>query len=230
MFFTDNHLNGLTSAILTPPTKSAQQDNDASKNYLTPQGHTLFEEYSKRLSFSSTNKRHTDRDISMFIIEQRLKNLNEIARQNRSVSESEPIVDNGEKVVTGVVVAIPSPQLPIPENAKSDKETQPPPPKKRKLFNPTAYEEQVAMQSNDASDNNNKANGNYCDKVLPTQPTRIPHKKTTTTKHRRSTMDFTMGPPKPVNVYASILKSNTPLKFLAYSNMNAEQCQVINEV
>ncbi|KAG4073467.1 hypothetical protein HA402_000691 [Bradysia odoriphaga] len=228
----DKHINGLTT-VLTPPTKTAELENNLSKNCLTPQGHTLFEEYSKRLSFSSTNKRHTDRDISLFIIEQRLKNLNEIARLNRSVNESEPNVDNIEKRVADGV-ARSSPQLQIPDTAKrvqDVQDVQPPPSKKRKLFNPTAYEEQVAMQCNDPSDNNNKATSDSGDK-LPTQTTKIPslasHKKTTT-KQRRSTMDFKSGPPKPVNVYASIMKSNAPLNYLAYSNMNPEQVNVINK-
>lgn len=223
----DKPINGLTS-VETPPTKTAE--NNLSINCLTPQGHTLFDEYSKRLSFSSTNKRHTDRDISLFIIEQRLKNLNEIARLNRSVNESEPNVDNVERrIADGIARA--SPQLPE-ANAKSDQDVpQPPPSKKRKLFNPTAYEEQVAMQSNDSSDNNNRATVHTGDK-LPTQttkiPSQVPHKKTT--KQRRSTMDFKVGPPKPVNVYASILKSNAPLNYLAYSNMNQDQVNVINKV
>ncbi len=227
----DQQSNGLN---LTPVTGGV----NPSSNCLTPQGHTLFEEYSKRLSFSSTNKRHTDRDISLFIIEQRLKNLNEIARLNRSVSESDVNIVDLEKRIKDRVTASSSPQLlNIPENgnavnvAETDVVVLPPPSKKRKLFNPTAYEEQVAMmQSTECSDNNNMPTTNK----LPTQKTKIPslapsHKKRL--KQRRSTMDFKTEPPKPVKVYASIMKTNAShMNYLAYSNMNQDQVNVINEV
>lgn len=203
-----------------------------SRDYLTPQSHTLFEEYSQRLSFSSTNKRQTVRDISLHIIEQRLKNINEIARLNRTVSESDVNIDNIEKRIIERV-ARSSPQLLSSEKAKGaeDELPAPPPPKKRKLFNPTAYEEQVAMNSTDSSDNNNKLTVGSTNKVV-TQKTKIPslapHNKRM--KQRRSTMDFKTEPPKPVKVYASIIKSNSPINYVAYSNMNQDQVNVLNEV
>lgn len=198
---------------------------------MTPQNHTLFEEYSQRLSFSSTNKRHNVRDISLHIIEQRLKNINEIARLNRSVSESDVNIDNIQKRISDRV-ARSSPHLVPPEKSNVNEDAlPPPPPKRRKLFNPTAYEEQVAMTCTDSSDNNNKLTVASTDKVL--QPkTKIPsltsHDKRL--KQRRSTMDFKTGPPKPVQVYASIIKSNSPMNYLAYSNMQQDQINVINEV
>lgn len=220
-FVLDKPSNGLNTVAQTAVT-----------DCLTPQGHTLFEEFTKRLSFSSTNKRHTDRDISMFIIEQRLKNLNEIARLNRSVSEPDVNIEHIEKSISDRVIARSSPQLPIADNGNANQEASlPPPPKKRKLFNPTAYEEQVAMQSNECGDNNNEATVHPTDK-LPSHKTKIPtlasHKKRL--QQRRSSMDFRMEPPKPVKVYASIVKSNSPINYLAYSNMNRDQVNVINKV
>lgn len=201
---------------------------------MTPQSHTLFEEYSRNLSFSSTNKRHTDRDITLFIIEQRLKNINEIARLNRSVSESDVNnVDKNKRISD--IVARSTPQLPAPEKANIAKEdVQPPPPKRRKLFNPNAYEEEMAMKTTDASasDNNNKSTTvGSVDRTLKQKtknPNSTPHGKRY--KQRRTTMDFKTEPPKPVKVYASIMKSNSPMNYLAYSNMNQDQVNVINEV
>lgn len=201
-----------------------------SRDYLTPQSHTLFEEYSQNLSFSSTNKRQTEREISLHIIEQRLKNINEIARLNRSVSESDVNIDNIERAIFERV-ARSSPQLVSSAKVNVNEDAQPPPPKKRKLFNPAAYEEQVAMKSTDASDNNNKLTVGSTVNVL-TQKTKIPsltpHNKRL--KQRRSTMDFKTEPPKPVKVYASIIKSNSPMNYVAYSNVNPDQINVINEV
>lgn len=222
------------TAVQTPVTKALEHNKDLSGSYLTPQNHTLLEEYSKRLSFSSTNKRHTDRDITLFIVEQRLKNINEIARSNRSVSESDVTIENIEKRISDRV-AKSSPQLQLlPDKANANGNVLPPPPKKRKLFNPTAYEEQVAMKSFDSSDNNNKSTVPTVESALKQPepkskiPSSAPHKKQS--KQRRSTMDFKNEPPKPVKVYASIMKSNAPINYLAYSNMNQEQVTVINEV
>lgn len=208
------------------------------RDYLTPQSHTLFEEYSRKLSFSSTNKRETVRDISLHIIEQRLKNINEIARLNRSSSESDVNVANIEKRINESV-ARSSPQLPSTDKVD---QVAPPPPKKRKLFDPAAYEQRVVMKTADESDGNNKATVASADNTAvasadntQTRKTKIPSlathdKRPKTPKTRRSIMDFKTQPPKPVKVYASIMKSNSPINYLAYSNMNQHQVSVINEV
>lgn len=221
----------MDSPFRTPATKAVEHINGASGDYLTPQNHTLLEEYSKRLSFSSTNKRHTDRDITLFIVEQRLRNINEIARSNRSVSESDITIENIEKRISDRV-ARSSPQLLLlPEKATVNGDVLPPPPKKRKLFNPTAYEEQVALKSFDSCDNNNKSTVESALKQ-PVPKTKIPNfaPRNKQSKQRKSIMDFKTEPPKPVKVYASIMKSNAPINYLAYSNMNQDQINVINEV
>lgn len=226
--FPDKRNNGSDVNVHTPVTSAAERNKNTSSYYLTPQSHTLFEEYSRNLSFSSTNKRHTDRDITLFIIEQRLKNINEIARLNRSVSESDVNNVDMKKRISDKV-ARSTPQLPAPANVNNGKEdVQPPPPKRRKLFNPNAYEEEMAMKTTDASDNNNKPTAGSVDKTLK-QKTKIPS-STKRFKQRRTTMDFKTEPPKPVKVYASIMKSNSPMNYLAYSNMNQDQVNVINEV
>lgn len=212
------------NSIATTP--GAERNNDTS--VLTPQGHTLFEEFSKRLSFSSTNKRHTDRDISLFIIEQRLKNLNELARLNRSASEPDVSIDIGtiEKRISDRATAKSSP----PATDSQVDAAPAPPPKRRKLFNPSAYDEQVAMQSTDSSDNNNEATAT--DKLIRTQNAKISNTtaQMKRLKQRRSSMDFRKEPPKPVKVYASIMKSSSSMNYLAYTTMNQDQINVINKV
>lgn len=220
-----------SSANVQTPTKGeAARNKNLSGKYLTPQSHTLFEEYSQRLTFSSTNKRQTVQDVSLHIIEQRLKNINEIARMNRSVSESDVNIDVIDKSLSERV-ATSSPQLRTIEKATDNEvKSLPPPPKKRRLFNPTAYEEQVAMKSTESSDNNNTPTKASADRTM-IQKTKIRdtthHSKQ---KQRRTTMEFKIEPPKPVKVYASIMKTNSPMNYLAYTNMNQDQIKVINEV
>lgn len=228
--FLDKLSNGVASETITKvqtPSagEAAARTKNLTSNFLTPQNHTLFEEYSQKLTFSSTNKRQTIGDISRYIIEQRLKNINELARMNRSVSESDVNIDVINRSLSERV-ATSSPQLRI----ENEIESLAPPPKKRKLFNPTAYEEQVAMKCTESSDNNNTPTKASLDRVV------IQKKKIQDTAHRnkqkqrRSTMGFKTEPPKPVKVYASIMKTNSPMNYIAYTNMNPDQINVINEV
>ncbi|KAJ6643102.1 Microcephalin [Pseudolycoriella hygida] len=220
----DKSTNGLASIAQTTP---IEHNKTISRDYQTPQNRTLFQEYSQRLSFSSTNKRQSVGDISLFILEQRLKNINELARLNRSVGETNVNTGMmGKRLIDEIERC--SPQLPQPEKPSGNLEVLPPPPKKRKLFNPTEYEEEVAMKSIDSCDNNNESTI----KLQVARKTKIPkftaHKKRC--NQRRSIIDFKTEPPKPVKVYASKMKPNSPMKYLAYSNLNQEQINILNEV
>lgn len=158
-----------------------------------------------------------------------------MARSNRSVSESDAIIDNNEKSASE---SLSTSSLKLLTHGNSEKRKEKaivnehqPAPKKRRLFDPTAYEEQVIMKSTDSNDNNNTplnepSNGSDVEKTKIRHAT--PHNKRS--KQRRSTMDFQTEPPKPTKVYASTMKTNSPMNYLAYTNMKSDQIKVINEV
>lgn len=80
-----------TSKSLTETTPTTEKPIETNK--------TIFDEYNQTILFSSTktpksNKRKTIFDISMEIIDQRIKNINRSVRLNRSVSESDICVDD----------------------------------------------------------------------------------------------------------------------------------------
>lgn len=123
---------------------------------------TILNEYNQSVLFNSTktpksNKRKTIFDISMEIIDQRIKNINRSVRLNRSVSESDISVDDVESSINltstkstpqlDKFVVVPQQQTQItateePSLSSSSSSAvveQPSKPTKRKLFAPPAY-------------------------------------------------------------------------------------------